>query len=228
MTDKLKELIAKFHSPDTCCSFFLSFEGIEGAGKSTHITRLKHDLEKMGYRVILTREPGGTIFGEKLRKAILESEVPLDPIAEAHLFASSRAQLLTEVTLKELKENKTVVIYDRYLDSSLAYQGIARGLGIETVLEIHQHGPLTTVPHRTFYIRIGLETSQERQTIRNNAKDYFEAENFDFYSKLIQGYEEAVKLFPERIWVIDGEPSMDEVYHQIKCAAIDLLEGKSC
>lgn len=226
MNEQLEKLLALFSAPKNSNSYFLSFEGIEGAGKSTHISRLKHDLEKIGYRVILTREPGGTVFGEKLREAILQSTTPLDPIAEAHLFASSRAQLLKELTLKELKTEKTIVIYDRYIDSSLAYQGIARGLGIEAVLQIHQHYPLTVVPHRTFYIRIGLETSLNRQTIRNNAKDYFEAENQNFYSKLIEGYEQALQLFPERFSLIDGERSMDEVYLQIKKACFELLEGR--
>ncbi len=227
MTNLNPSLLNKFIAPATNNSFFFSFEGIEGAGKSTHITRLKSDLEKLGFNVILTREPGGTVFGEKLREAILKSSVPLDPIAEAHLFASSRAQLLKEVTLKNLEKEKTIVIYDRYLDSSLAYQGMARGLGAETVLQIHQHFPLTIVPHRTFYLRIGLETSLQRQAMRNNDKDYFEAENQSFYRKLIEGYDLAMSLFPLRFCLIDAEQSIDHVYRDIYKAACEILGVKA-
>ena len=226
MTNLNPSLLNKFIAPATNNSFFFSFEGIEGAGKSTHITRLKSDLEKLGFKVILTREPGGTVVGEKLREAILKSSVPLDPIAEAHLFASSRAQLLKEVTLKNLEKEKTIVIYDRYLDSSLAYQGMARGLGAETVLQIHQHFPLTIVPHRTFYLRIGLETSLQRQAMRNNDKDYFEAENQNFYRKLIEGYDLAMSLFPLRFCLINAEMSIDLVYQEIYKAACEILGVK--
>ena len=194
----------------------LSFEGIEGAGKSTHINKLKEDLENEGYTVFITREPGGTKFGEKLREAILCSDVPLGPIAEAHLFASSRAQLLKELTLEKLKIPKTIVIYDRFLDSSLAYQGVARGLGIETILEIHSHYPLTTVPNLTLYIEISLETSKHRQKLRGNEKDYFESEKDPFYRSLIEGYTIASQIFKDRFAVIDGEKSIDGVYEQIK------------
>lgn len=217
------ELLNKFKAPNLANSYFFSFEGIEGAGKSTQIIRLKNDLEKLGHRVVLTREPGGTIFGERLRQAILESTVPLDPIAEAHLFAASRAQLLKEVTLKELAQDKTIVIYDRYLDSSLAYQGMARGLGFETVLQIHQDYPLTIVPHKTFYLRIDLQTSLERQAMRNNAKDYFEAENQVFYQKLIDGYDGALKLFPKRLALIDAAQTVDQVYQQVYQCALQAI-----
>ena len=181
-----QELLASFTPPATQDSFFISFEGIEGAGKSTIIKKVVEFLCAHGYRFVACREPGGTIFGENLRKSILESKNPIHPIAEAMLFASSRAQLLTEIILKELKTPKTVVLCDRYVDSSLAYQGIARGLGIETILDIHKHFPLCTMPHRTYYISISLETSLYRQQKRNAAKDYFEAEKEEFYKKLIR------------------------------------------
>ncbi len=221
-----QKLISKFQAPDFKDSYMISFEGIEGAGKSTHINRLKEDLEKEGFTVYITREPGGTAFGEKLREAILQSEVPLDPIAEAHLFASSRAQLLKEFTLEKLKTPKTIVIYDRYLDSSLAYQGIARGLGISTILEVHSHYPLTTVPNLTLYIEISLETSKYRQGVRGNEKDYFESEKDAFYNKLIDGYMFASGIFKDRFAVIDGEHDKEEVYRQIKEAAFKRLLGK--
>ena len=221
-----EELKNRFSRHNDKNSFFLSFEGIEGAGKSTQIIRFKKDLEQDGYDVLVVREPGGTIFGEKLREAILLSESQLDPIAEAHLFASSRAQLLFEKSFKHLQKDKSVVIYDRYIDSSIAYQGVARGLGVDTILEIHSHYPLTSLPQTTFYIKISLECSLRRQAARNQEKDYFESENQNFYKKLIQGYEQSSQIFPERFAIIDGEQNIDGVYSQIWSQWLELKDQK--
>ena len=175
---------------------------------------------------MVLREPGGTSFGERLRSAILNSNQEIHPLAEAHLFASSRAQLLTEVTLKELDQGNTIIIYDRYIDSTIAYQGVARGLGIEPILSMHQHFPLNLVPHKTFYLRIPLETSCVRQEKRNLPKDYFESKGSNFYEQLIQGYDAAADLFPERIEVIDGHLSEDQVFESIKNSLLKLLQSK--
>lgn len=212
----IAQILSNFKQPNFSNSFFLSFEGIEASGKTTQIKLVKDYLEKNGKRVILIREPGGTAFGENLRNAILNSEVPLHPMAEAHLFASSRAQLLHEVILKELKEPNTVIICDRYIDSSIAYQGIARGLGIQAVLDLHKSYPLCTLPHLTLYIKISIETSLSRQIVRNQEKDYFESEKTEFYKKLITGYDESSKIFPNRIQVINGESSTDKVFELVK------------
>lgn len=208
-------LLNSFRSPTFLGSFFISFEGIEGAGKSSQIKELKLFLEKKNFRVIVLREPGGTTFGEKLRQVILENKTDITPLAEAHLFASSRAQLLTEVTLKELSVPNTVVIYDRYLDSSIAYQGHARGLGVQEVLEIHNISPLNLVPHITFYLYIDVATSIERQNIRNAPKDYFESKGEEFYKKLIAGYDSALELFPNRIVKLDANKSLQELSSEI-------------
>lgn len=216
MTKIPEQLLETFNTPSCDQSFFISLEGIEGAGKSSHISRLKDYLNNKGYDVIVIREPGGTTFGEKMRNAILQSEVPLHPLAEAHLFASSRAQLLHETILPKLAKPKTVVICDRYIDSSLAYQGKARNLGTETILQIHKDHPLNVLPHLTLYIKISLQTSYDRQDKRNAVKDYFESQNRQFYTNLIEGYDEASELFPDRIAVIDGEGTMDQVYSAIE------------
>ena len=209
------ELIQKFAPPANPGSLFLSFEGIEGAGKSYQINVVKEFLEASGKNVLILREPGGTMFGEKLREAILNSKEQLHPLAEAHLFASSRTQLLQDVILKELETTNTVIICDRYIDSSLAYQGQARGLGFSTILKIHENYPLHVVPHMTFYLRISLETSLERQKIRDNPKDYFESEGGKFHLKLIEGYDLARDMFPNRIVTIDGEKDIANVSEQI-------------
>lgn len=215
MKEITQELLNNFRSPAFPGSFFLSFEGIEGAGKSTQITRLKSYLEEKNFRVLILREPGGTPFGEKMRQAILETKTEITPLAEAHLFASSRAQLLSEVVLKELAEPNTVIICDRYIDSSLVYQGHARGLGVAEVLNIHNVFPLNLVPHLTFYLRINVETSEKRQKIRNAPKDYFEAKGIEFYKKLVVGYDLMAELFPHRIVKLDADVSLDAMTTQI-------------
>ena len=215
MKEITQELLNSFRSPAFPGSFFLSFEGIEGAGKSTQITRVKTYLEEKNFRVLILREPGGTPFGEKMRQAILETKTEITPLAEAHLFASSRAQLLTEVILKELSEPNTVIICDRYIDSSLVYQGHARGLGVAEVLNLHNVFPLNIVPHVTFYLRINVETSEKRQKMRNAPKDYFEAKGIEFYKKLVVGYDLMAHYFPKRIIKIDAERNPEEVTHTL-------------
>ena len=197
-------------------SLFLTFEGIEGSGKSTQIDLLKSYFETLGFQVLLLREPGGTVFGEKLREALLTSEVPLHPLAEAFCFASARSQLIQEKILPFLKQTKTVVLADRYMDSSIAYQGFARGLGMETILKIHSMAPLDLRPDLTFYLSIDLHTSQDRQTKRGRAKDYFEKETHAFYQKLIEGYDQCAQKFPDRIKTIDAKDDANKVFEQIK------------
>jgi len=182
--DSIKSL---YRNPVTPGSLFLSIEGIEGSGKSTQIKEIEKTVQEKGLRVLTLREPGGTTFGEKLREAILNSETPLHPLAECHLFLASRAQLLKEKILPFLLQPGSVVILDRYIDSTLAYQGKARRLGYQTVLTLHQFDPLNLLPHRTYFLDIELETSFERQKIRGNAKDYFESQKQEFYQNLIDG-----------------------------------------
>lgn len=202
---------SKYKNPKTDGGLFLSLEGIEGSGKTTQIKNIEQYLKDKGKRVLTLREPGGTLFGEKLREAILQSEVPLHPLAECHLFLASRAQLLKEKILPFLEEKNSVVILDRYIDSTLAYQGKARSLGYETILTLHQFDPLNLLPHRTYFLDISLETSMERQSARGNKKDYFESEKLDFYTKLMTGYREVAQMFPERILKIPAEGRPTEV-----------------
>lgn len=211
MNKDFKHLTSAYRNPETPGSFFLSLEGIEGSGKTTQTKTIEKYLDTTGYRVLSLREPGGTTFGEKLREAILQSGTPLHPLAECHLFLASRAQLLKEKILPFLLVPKSVVILDRYIDSTLAYQGRARKLGFETILNLHKNEPLCLVPHRTFYLDIDLETSMKRQDVRGNKKDYFEAENQEFYTNLLEGYREVAELFPKRILKIDARTTPEKI-----------------
>ncbi len=221
--DKITELYRNLSAPSHKNSYLISFEGIEGSGKSTQINYLKDHFEAQNYRVLLLREPGGTDFGEGLRSQILNSSVPINPIAEAYLFASSRAQLLSEKVLPFLEQQKSIVILDRFIDSSLAYQGIARDIGFEKILKIHQFPPLNTIPHITFYLKIDLKTSFERQKSRGSEKDYFEKENAKFYGQLVEGYDTSAKYFPERVIVIDASKTVEEVSLDIRTKVSDKI-----
>lgn len=225
MQEVSQELLQSFRAPAYPGSLFLSFEGIEGAGKSSQLKRTTEYLEEKGYRVLVLREPGGTTFGERLRKAVLDSSKELHPLAEAHLFASARAQLLHEVVMKELEKAGTAIICDRYIDSSLAYQGNGRNLGFNTILQLHSTFPLNLVPHLTFYFRIDLETSYARQKVRNAPKDYFESQGGEFYQKLIDGYDRAAEIFPNRIQTIDGSRDMDAVFGDVKSLLDQLIHS---
>ncbi|MFW5888050.1 MAG: dTMP kinase [Bacteriovoracia bacterium] len=196
-------------------AFFITFEGIEGSGKSSQIELFKKFLIEQDKDILLSREPGGTVFGEKLREAMLSSKEKVDPIAQAMLFASSRAQHLSEKILPFINKPNSIAIIDRYIDSSLAYQGIAADLGIETILEIHRHPPLYHFPHLTFYLKIDWQTSMQRQDMRGSVKDYFESQKKDFYIKLIEGYDKAAELFPQRIKIIDGTQDLETVRQEI-------------
>jgi len=205
-------------------SFLISFEGIEGSGKTTQIELLKSDLVGQGYDVHLLREPGGTQFGEGLRKVILESSTPINPLSEALLFASSRAQLLTEKILPLLARERTIVILDRYLDSSVAYQGFARELGAKLILDLHSAHPLNTRPDLTIYLKIDIETSMQRQDKRGMDKDYFEKESSAFYQKLINGYNYCADSFPDRIKTVDAMTSIDKITKAISQEVRNLIK----
>jgi dTMP kinase len=209
-------------------SFFLSFEGIEGAGKSTQIQLFKQYLEAQGFSVYVYREPGSTTFGEELRQAILnhKGEGPLHPLAEAYLFASSRAQLLSEKVLPHLAQEKTIVMMDRYLDSSFIYQGLVRNLGLETLLKIHSFHPLNYWPHGTFLLELPLDVALDRMRKRApHGRDYFEDQEQDFFEKLFYAYGSLKKIFPERIITIEANESIDKVQHNLQ-SSWSLIQNK--
>ena len=219
-----KEIISKLKPYKSSNNTFLfSFEGIEGSGKTTQIKLLKMFLEEKGFEVECLREPGGTSFGEKLRDTILSSNSKIAPLSEAYLFASSRNQLLEEKILPYLSSPNRVVILDRYIDSSIAYQGYARELGIQSILDIHSQNSLRIVPQITLYLNIDLETSLKRQNERGNKKDYFEKEENEFHQKLINGFDDCAKFFPSRIKKIDASQEVTSVFDQIKSAISAVL-----
>jgi dTMP kinase len=178
---------------------FVTFEGVDGSGKSTQARLLAERLRSEGRDVVLTREPGGTAAGERIREILLHGEA-LAPWAEASLFAAARAQLVEEVVRPALARGADVVA-DRYLDSSLAYQGIARGLGVEPVLELNMLATTGLMPDRTFLI---LLPPAEAALRRSGNLDRIEQEGLAFAEEVDRAYREIARAFADRVQVVDG------------------------
>ena len=190
---------------------FITFEGGEGTGKSTLLEIITKSMEEKGYDVVLTREPGGSgsNFSESIRNLVLDPQYKnVNPYTEALLYAASRAQHLDEVITPALNEHK-IVLCDRYIDSSFAYQAFARNLGLEYVLNINKYA-LDKLPTLTFYIDLDPKIGLDR--IKNRKKsDRLDREELKFHNKVREGYLEVAKLYPERIVKIDGTKSIAEI-----------------
>ncbi|MCH3909626.1 MAG: dTMP kinase [Bacilli bacterium] len=191
---------------------FITFEGGEGSGKSTVIKHIVSELEKEGYQVVLTREPGGTPISEEIRNIILDKKnTMMDPKTEALLYAASRRQHIVEKILPALKEGK-VVLCDRFLDSSLAYQGGARGLGIKEVYEMNQFATDGLLPDLTILFDIAPEEGLKRIAANAGREvNRLDVEQLSFHKKVREAFHELAKEFPERYVVIDASKSVPEV-----------------
>jgi dTMP kinase len=189
---------------------FITFEGLDGSGKSTQAQLLAAALAADGREVVATREPGGTELGERVRELLLD-EGEVSPWAEAALFAAARAQLVEEVIAPAV-ERGADVISDRYLDSSLAYQGIARGLGLERVLELNLHAVQGLLPDRTFLLLVDPQESARRV---GDDGDRIEREDDGFRSRVDAAYRELAEHFPERITTIDGTRPAREIAEEV-------------
>ena len=183
---------------------FITFEGIGGAGKTTQAELLKDALEAEGRDVLLTREPGGTPVGERLREVLLYGD-EIAPWTEAALFMAARAELVHTVIAPALERGLDVVC-DRYIDSSLAYQGIARSIGVDRVLELNLPAIRGLLPDRTFFLAVEVEEAQGRR----EKSDRIERADRDFAIILDRAYRELAQLFPRRIVTVDaGRPARD-------------------
>ena len=196
---------------------FISFEGVEGSGKSSVINVVKERLEADGYKVVITREPGGVNVSEQIRNVILAVDNAMSKETEALLYAASRVEHLYAKVLPLLAEGY-VVLSDRYLDSSLAYQGYARGIGIEKVLEINMFAK-EYLPKVTYFFDVRPEVGLAR--IKGRGKiDRLDLEAMDFHQKVYEGYLEVCKMYPERIKTINGEREINliinDIYNDIK------------
>ncbi len=198
---------------------FITFEGSEGCGKSTQVLRLVARLEQAGVRTLITREPGGTAIGEKIRDLLqfAPESFAMTPEAELLLFEASRAQLVRE-TIAPALEQGTVVISDRFFDSTTVYQGVARKLSSEMVRTLNAFAIGTARPDVTFILDVDVETARQRMLRRVRpvgAKDRMEQEPIEFYEHVCQGYRELAKAEPDRVLIVDGAPSPDVIEREI-------------
>lgn len=192
---------------------FITFEGCEGCGKTTQISMLSERLQKANQEIFVTREPGGTSVGEKIRYILIgnDEETSICPETELLLFAASRAQLVRKVIMPELELGK-FILCDRFLDSTTVYQGVARQLADGPVKEINQFAVGDLMPNLTIVIDIPAEESLLRvQRRRNSIPDRIEKESIDFYSAVREGYLYLAKEFPERLVLIDGSQDIQMV-----------------
>ncbi len=196
---------------------FITFEGIEGSGKSTQIKLLQASLKQEGHSVEILREPGTTQLGEKIRDVFLEkTNEKVDPMTEAFLLYASRKHL-DQNFLQEHLKNKSIVIADRYSDATVAYQCFGKGLSEDFVQYIHEKSDLLS-PDLTFYMDITAEASKAR--IDDRELDRMESESLDFFNKVRLGYLEIAKSNPDRIIVLDAELSVedlqDKIFNEVK------------
>jgi dTMP kinase len=196
---------------------FITFEGVDGSGKSTQVRLLADQLRAEGRQVLETREPGGTALGEKVRDLIL-ADGRLAPWAEALLFAAARAQLVDEVIRPALARGEDV-LSDRYIDSSLAYQGLARGLGAERVLELNLAATGHLLPDRTFFIEVPLDQAARQ---RGDDLDRIEQEGDEFVEQVDSAYRDLAGIFAQRIVTVDGSQPPAEVAKLIREQLRDL------
>lgn len=192
---------------------FISFEGIEGSGKSTQIELIEELIRAKGYQVKKLREPGTTELGEKIRNIFLEKTTEtVDPITEAFLLYASRKHLDQNFLRQNLNDG-AIVIADRYADATLAYQSYGKGLDQNFVKLIHDYSQLLS-PDLTFYMDISAELSRER--ISDREMDRMESESIDFFKKVREGYLQIAHDNPERVVVLDANKTIDELHESIK------------
>jgi dTMP kinase len=205
---------------------FITVEGPEGAGKSTVISQLGQKLIEDGYHVVQTREPGGISIAEQIREVILNKKnIEMDERTEALLYAAARRQHLVEKVIPAIKEG-AIVICDRFIDSSLAYQGYARGIGMDEVLEINQFAIKDTMPDLTLYFDISPEIGLQRIKKHSGREvNRLDLEKIEFHEKVREGYHILLKRFPDRMKTIDASQPIDRVLEDSYDVVIKFLQG---
>ncbi len=195
--------------------FFITFEGIDQSGKSTQLDLLARALQSAGLSVLSVREPGGTALGEAIRKLLLGPEhAGMGPWAETLLYAAARAQLVKEVIRPALAGGK-LVLSDRYIDSSLVYQGIARELGVEPVLDLNMGATGGLMPDLTLVFHLDVYSSRRRLAGRRDGRDRIEGEPLEFHRRVEAGYRQLEDLYSGRVVGIDASLAVSEVHARV-------------
>ncbi|AZV40777.1 dTMP kinase [Peribacillus asahii] len=206
---------------------FITLEGPEGAGKTTILQLLGAALEKEGHRVVVTREPGGIPIAEQIREVILNKEnTAMDSRTEALLYAAARRQHLVERIIPALEQGM-IVLCDRFIDSSLAYQGHARGLEIEEIYSINTFAIADVMPDITLYFDIEPDEGLKRIQANNHREvNRLDLETIDFHKKVREGYQLVMNRWKERFVLIDASQSLEFVFEQAKQSIVEFLHKK--
>ncbi len=210
---------------------FITFEGIEGSGKSTQIALLRAALQEMGHTVIQTREPGGCTIADQIRRILLHPEnTALEPTAELLLYAAARAQHVTEIIRPALDSGK-LVLCDRYTDATVAYQGDGRGLDQHLITQLNKVASQATTPDLTILIDLQVETGLSRALSReivqkDSSEGRFEREEMAFHQRVRDGYLSLAKAEPERFSIVDGGLSIASLAVEIQKETLKFLEQK--
>lgn len=207
---------------------FITAEGPEGAGKTTVIGMLSKKLEEEGYQILLTREPGGIEIAEQIRSVILDKKnTRMDARTEALLYAAARRQHLVEKVIPAL-ERGYIVLCDRFIDSSLAYQGYARGLGIEEVFTINRFAIEEVMPKLTMYFDIEPEIGLERiNKHKNREVNRLDLEDLEFHHKVREGYAKLLNDYPERMVKINAAQPIESVLKEAEWRIKEIIQGES-
>ncbi len=199
---------------------FISLEGVDGSGKSTQAVMLADALRDRGHDVVHVREPGGTPLGEAVREVVLGPDA-MTPWAEAFLFAAARAQLVADVIAPAV-EAGTWVVADRFLDSSLAYQGEARGLGIDRVAAVNAPGIGHFMPDLTVILDLPPGAAVDRRAGRGSV-DRIEGEGEALQESVAEGYREVARLYPDRVHLVSADGTLDEVHARVMATVVGSL-----
>lgn len=203
-------------------SVFITFEGGEGSGKTTIIEMLEVELKKRGLKCITTREPGGIDIAEQIRSVILNvNNTKMDPRTEALLYAAARVQHLVEKILPAL-DSGYIVLCDRYIDSSLVYQGIGRSLGIENVETINMFA-CKHMPNKTIFLDCRPEIGLERIRVNNREVNRLDLEKKEFHNMVYNGYKKIQSLYPNRIEAINSERPIEDVFKDVLESVLNIL-----
>jgi len=204
--------------------YFITVEGLDGSGKTTQLNNIASYFEQNGREVILTREPGGTKLGEKIRKILLDVDnTGMNSVAELMLYAAARAQIVSELIIPSVKQGK-IVICDRFVDSSIAYQGYGRKLGSDIVKGINAYALQDCKPDITFFFDISPLEIAKRKTMKEKL-DRLESEKIDFHNRVYEGYLALAEADRERISVIDARKSIEKIFEEVK-KHLNVLIGK--
>ena len=192
---------------------FITFEGIDGASKSTQIELLKNYFIEQGKEVLAIREPGGLKFSENIRNILLSNDTNINNTTELLLFLSARSELTEKVILPALNEDK-IVICDRFYDSTYAYQGFGRGIDLDKIIQINKIATQNLTPDLTFYLHISIETSLSRNIEKH--KDRMESNTMDFMTKVKYGFDAIAQMYSKRVKVINAEKNVDNIHREIQ------------